>query len=176
MSKIRKMKLVPFDDEIDENKLMMAHLSQQSDPTIKKISVLDQTMKSILDSKLDEDTKFKLFRQTLNRLLSYKNLMTNQNSSINFSSPSKTQNLSAPLQTVQTPVPILQTSVYSTPSSTSLPKNKSTPKIPSVRQRKVKKQAIRRIKEFYQNEDSDSEEPEIWKRYNSPKSFKRIKK
>lgn len=177
------MKLVPVNENIDERKLLIENLLQQSDPEVKKISLLDQTMKSILDSSLDEDSKFKLYKQTLNKLLSIKNFMANNLNNNRMLiktpsiSPSKSKILNpSPSQNLLTPNLTLQTSVYSTPSSKSPSNKKTNPHVSSVKQRRVKKQAIRRIKEFYQNEDTDSEEQDSWKRYNSPKSFRRIKK
>lgn len=180
MSRIRKMKLVPFFEDVDEKKLIVENILQQSDPNISKRSVLDQTMSSILKSDLDEDSKFKLYKQTLNKLLSLRNFMSHseisQNQNSNPITPRKINLSSTPNQNLITPMPNLQTSIYSTPSSRSVSKKIKPAKISSGKQRRVKKQAIRRIKEFYQNDDTDSDEPESWKKYNSPKSFRRIKK
>lgn len=70
MSKVKKMKLVPIDQKntSDTNFLIRTLLSEK--PTeIVRINVLDDAMRGILESNHDEDTKLKLFTQTLNKYL-----------------------------------------------------------------------------------------------------------
>lgn len=173
------MKLIPYNDDVNDEKIMLENYLQQTDPTVNKISILDHQMKSILNSDLDEDSKLKLYQQTLNKLLTVKNLLTPSENTVklltpNIKTPQKLSILNTPKNLLSS-TPTQNVSIYSTPSSRSIIKKKNTPKISSAKVRKVKKQAIRRIKEFYKNSETESEEDE-WKRYNPPKTFKRLKK
>src|SRR5882757_11563646 len=66
MSKFKKMRLVPFDDESQIN--IESNLKDIVIPTpIKQMSELDNEIQSILNSDLNENTKSKLYSDSLRK-------------------------------------------------------------------------------------------------------------
>ena len=78
MSKFKKMKLVPFDEEPQsklESNLENIVTFETSTP-VKQLSDLDNEIGSILNSKLDLDTKSKLYSDSLRKFLNVKRKYT----------------------------------------------------------------------------------------------------
>ena len=76
MSKFRRMKLIP-ENEIknDATKKELFNVIRYETPgTLRQMSDLDEDIKKILNSKLDENSKAKLYSQSLRRFLAFKKL------------------------------------------------------------------------------------------------------
>ena len=193
MSKVKKMKLVPFEsnETKSDNDFLIKNLLSERSPQRRQINYLDDEMKSILDSNLDEESKFKLFTQSLRKYTLIKNKLDENNpinQNANIVNPNSTLNSlsSATNSTTMTPINLLQplssqANLTSTPKSIT-PKSINTPRsmntqLKSIKkQRAVKTKAISRIKKILaENTSSEDESTQNWKPYHAPKNIKRLR-
>ena len=74
MSKFKKMKLIPFDGEPQTNleSNLKNIVTYETSAPIKQMSELDNEIESILNSKIDMDTKSKLYSDSLRKFLNVK--------------------------------------------------------------------------------------------------------
>ncbi len=74
MSKFKKMKLVPLEENSQENLLgdVLNVIKLSTSPELKKASFLDKDIKIILNSNIDDFQKVKLYGQALKKFLIYK--------------------------------------------------------------------------------------------------------
>jgi len=74
MSKFKKMKLVPLEENSQENLLgdVLNVIKLYTSPELKKASFLDKDIKIILNSNIDDFQKVKLYGQALKKFLIYK--------------------------------------------------------------------------------------------------------
>ena len=180
------------------DKFIESSLTETSPNLIQMIN-LDGSMKNILESDYNEDTKVKLFVQALNKFLSFKNkyLTSNTNSGNENTSteliPSTNVNPNSPNQLNQNQ-PLSSNSNLLTPnlnlsntSNASTLINSTPNKNPrkslqlntkSGKTRAVKTKALRQIRKIFDEKSSSSEEDRTtnWKPYHAPKNIKRIQK
>lgn len=179
MSRVRKMKLVPIDHsypEKDNNFLIKTLLSDKPNEVL-RINILDDSMREILNLNIDEEDKLKLFTQALNKYMFLKEKLesgkTRQSeNTVNSTDSKEISPITSKLFTPQ----IKPTQIDRTKSPHLLfPRN-----ITSIsKQRKVKAQAQKNIKKYYEKEDSSeisdkNESYSGWIPFNSPKKFKRL--
>ncbi len=118
MSKFKKMKLVPFDEETNRNSTddILNTIRLSTDPYLKSASSLDFDIKNILESNMEDYLKSKLYAMALKKFLIYKDKY--QETPIIESNQKK--NL-----TIATPIKIKQTRKRKAKNS---PKHKNTSK------------------------------------------------
>ena len=183
MSKVKKMKLVPYEslEKKNNQEILLKNLLSETAPERTHLNYLDDSMSGILNSELDEDSKLKLFKQALNRYTIYRQKIDSKKNIPNIpeiSSPLNTDANNTTLTTSKGLVPInsFMTSTPASSSNTVKKKRISTNVLKSIKkQRAVKSQAISRIKKIFdEKSSSDDESNKIWKPYHSPKKIRRM--
>jgi regulator of replication initiation timing len=191
--KLKKMKLIPFEDFPENSgsntKKLIDSLLMKSSPYLMKTTELDEKIRHILNSEIDEDTKVKLYVQELRKFLISKEKFEKESNQQISNVPAKVEEKEDNISTlIQTPQPEIRTPAnklfrvnlnepsFATPLTTLRKKVSSIKKKKTNRSHKIK--AREKIgKNFQQESGSSSEDSSTnWIPYNAAKKIKSIRR